>query len=53
VRNDSRNEKEASGARLGADEQEELKKLRIENRILRMEIEILKNSSAYFAKEMN
>ena len=45
-------EEEASGARLGADELEELKWLRKENRLLRMEKEILKKASAYFAKEM-
>ena len=45
-------EEEASGARLGADEREELKRLRKENRLLRMEKEILKKASAYFAKEM-
>ena len=45
-------EEEASGARLGTDEREELKRLRKENRLLRMEKEILKKASAYFAKEM-
>jgi transposase len=45
-------EEEASGASLGADEREELKRLRKENRMLRMEKEILKKASAYFAKEM-
>jgi len=45
-------EEEASGARLGAHEREELKRLRKENRLLRMEKEILKKASAYFAKEM-
>ena len=45
-------EEEASGTRLGADELEELKRLRKENRLLRMEKEILKKASAYFAKEM-
>ena len=45
-------EEDASGARLGADEREELKRLRKENRLLRMEKEILKKASAYFAKEM-
>ncbi len=45
-------EEEASGARLGSDEQEELKRLRKENRMLRMEKEILKKASQYFAKEM-
>jgi transposase len=37
---------------LGVDEREELKRLRKENRLLRMEKEILKKASAYFAKEM-
>ena len=45
-------EDEASGARLGADEREELKRLRKENRLLKMEKEILKKASQYFAKEM-
>ena len=45
-------EEEASGARLGTDEREELKRLRKENRLLRMEKEILKKASQYFAKEM-
>ena len=45
-------EEEASGARLGADEREELKRLRNENSMLRMEQEILKKACAYFAKEM-
>ena len=45
-------EEEASGAKLGADEREELKRLRKENRMLRMEKEILKKASQYFAKEM-
>ena len=43
---------EAAGARLSVDEREELKKLRKENRMLRMEKEILKKASQYFAKEM-
>lgn len=43
---------EASGARLSGDEREELKRLRKENRTLRMEKEILKKASQYFAKEM-
>ena len=43
---------EASGTRLGADELEELKRLRKENRLLRMEKDILKKASQYFAKEM-
>ena len=45
-------EEEASGAKLGADEREELKRLRKENHLLRMEKEILKKASQYFAKEM-
>ena len=45
-------EEEASGAWLSADEREELKRLRKEVRMLRMEKEILKKASAYFAKEM-
>jgi len=45
-------EEEASGARLSNDEREELKRLRKENRLLRMEKEILKKASQYFAKEM-
>jgi len=45
-------EEEASGARLNVDEREELKRLRKENRMLRMEKEILKKVSQYFAKEM-
>ena len=45
-------EGEASGARLSSDEHEELKRLRKENRLLRMEKEILKKASQYFAQEM-
>ena len=45
-------EDEASGARLSSDEHEELQRLRKEVRMLRMEKEILKKASAYFAKEM-
>jgi transposase len=45
-------EEELSGARLSRDEREELLRLRKENRMLRMEKEILKKASAYFAKEM-
>jgi transposase len=45
-------EEEASSVQLGADEREELKRLRKEVRMLRMEKEILKKASAYFAKEM-
>lgn len=43
---------EASGVRLSVDEREELKRLRKEVRMLRMEKEILKKASQYFAKEM-
>jgi len=43
---------EAAGTRLSGDEREELKRLRRENRQLRMEKDILKKASAYFAKEM-
>ena len=46
-------EAQASGAALSVDEREELKKLRAENKRLRMEKEILKKASAFFAKEMN
>ncbi len=45
-------ENEVSGARLGTDEREELKRLRKEVRMLRMEKDILKKASQYFAKEM-
>jgi len=45
-------EEEASGAGLDSDEREELNRLRKEVRMLRMEKEILKKASAYFAKEM-
>ena len=45
-------EDEASGSRLSADEREELKRQRKENRMLRMEKGISKKTSAYFAKEM-
>lgn len=45
-------EEEASSAGLDSNEREELKRLRKENRMLRMEKEILKKASAYFAKEM-
>jgi transposase len=37
---------------LSLDEREELKQLRKENRLLRMEKDILKKASQYFAKEM-
>ena len=43
---------EASDVRLDTDEREELKRLRKENQLLRMEKEILKKASQYFAKEM-
>ena len=43
---------EAAGTRLAGDEHEELKQLRKENRLLKMEKEILKKASQYFAKEM-
>ena len=45
-------EEEAAGTRLNSDEREELKRLRKEVRLLRMEKEILKKASQYFAKEM-
>jgi transposase len=45
-------EGEATGERLTNDERDELRRLRKENRELRMEKEILKKASAYFAKEM-
>ena len=45
-------EDEAVGTRLSGDEREELKRLRKEVRQLRMEKEILKKASQYFAKEM-
>lgn len=45
-------EKEASGERLSRDERAELARLRRENKELRMEKEILKKASAFFAKEM-
>ena len=45
-------EAEATGAQLNGDEREELVRLRKENRKLRMEKEILKKASQYFAKEM-
>jgi len=45
-------EAEASGLRLTGGEREELIKLRRENKNLRMEKEILKKASAFFAKEM-
>ena len=45
-------EAEASGGTLSEDEREELKRLRKENRELKLEKEILKKASAFFAKEM-
>ena len=42
----------AIGGQLAVDEQTELKRLRKENKQLRMEKEILKKASAFFAKEM-
>lgn len=43
---------EAAGTRLTGDEREELKELRRAVRLLKMEKEILKKASQYFAKEM-
>lgn len=45
-------EQQASGEQLNADERTELIRLRKENKELRMEKEILKKASAFFAKEM-
>ncbi len=45
-------EGEVSGTQLSSDEREELKRLRKEVQKLRMEKEILKKASQYFAKEM-
>ena len=45
-------EQEQLGASLDEDERSELKRLRKENKELRMEKEILKKASAFFAKEM-
>jgi len=45
-------EQKINGETLSLDEREELKHLRRENRELRMEKEILKKASAYFAREM-
>ncbi len=45
-------ESQLEGKTLSIDEREELKRLRKENKNLRMEKEILKKASAFFAKEM-
>lgn len=45
-------EDERQGTLLTGDEREELKRLRKENKELRMEKEVLKKASAFFAKEM-
>ena len=45
-------ESQLEGKTLSEDEREELKRLRKEIRNLRMEKEILKKASAFFAKEM-
>ena len=45
-------EAEKTGQSLSEDEREELKRLRKENRDLKLEKEILKKASAFFAKEM-
>ena len=45
-------EEQAGDQALSLDEREELKQLRKENRLLRMEKDILKKASQYFAKEM-
>ena len=45
-------ESQECGSALSFDEREELKKLRQEIQMLKMEKEILKKASAYFAKEM-
>ena len=41
---------ESTGQRLTADEREELTRLRWENRELKLEADILKKATAYFAK---
>ena len=45
-------EDQRQGKVLSEDERDELKRLRKENKNLRMEKEILKKASAFFAKEM-
>jgi transposase len=45
-------ESQLEGKVLSEDERSELKQLRKENKTLRMEKEILKKASAFFAKEM-
>ena len=45
-------EAQTSADSLNPNEREELKQLRKENRLLRMEKDILKKASQYFAKEM-
>ena len=45
-------EEQTQGRGVKEDERAELKRLRKENRELRMEKDILKKASAYFAKEM-
>ena len=45
-------EQQIQGKTLVEDEREELKRLRKENKELRMEKEILKKASAFFAREM-
>lgn len=45
-------EQESRGERLGYEERQELARLRRENKELRMEKDILKKASAFFAKEM-
>jgi len=45
-------EQKITGKTLVEDEREELKRLRKENKELRMEKEVLKKASAFFAREM-
>ena len=45
-------ESEKASQSLGSSERDELKRLRKENKELRLEKEILKKASAFFAKEM-